>query len=269
MKKCGQNQHQAGIDKKCQSNFHSSSLTVNYFGFTLSEVLITLTIIGVVAAITLPTLLKNYQKDQTITQLKSVYTDLNNALYQAKVDNGTDLNTWYVPNDSEAVASTYFAKTYLLPYLKTIKICGTSGSSDCTLHDAFLSDPTNNYTISGNSNYYSFVLANGAVIGVDVSPTGTSVATCREFIWMDINGKKPPNIIGKDTFRVELGGNNSGVGDRNKFLPYSWNGTRAYLLSATPDFACNKTNTPIAHNGTGCFAVIIKDGWRIADDYPW
>jgi prepilin-type N-terminal cleavage/methylation domain-containing protein len=43
-------------------------------GFTLAEVLITLGIVGVVATITLPSVIKNYQKRQTVTQLKKAYT---------------------------------------------------------------------------------------------------------------------------------------------------------------------------------------------------
>ena len=49
-------------------------------GFTLAEVLITLGIIGVVAALTIPTLVANYQKKVTVTKVKKVYVTLNNAL---------------------------------------------------------------------------------------------------------------------------------------------------------------------------------------------
>ncbi len=44
-------------------------------GFTLAEVLITLGIIGVVAAITIPSLITNYQK--TVTSFKSSASSLN------------------------------------------------------------------------------------------------------------------------------------------------------------------------------------------------
>ena len=46
-------------------------------GFTLAEVLITLGIIGVVAAITLPTVIQNYQKQVLVTQLKKMYATWN------------------------------------------------------------------------------------------------------------------------------------------------------------------------------------------------
>ena len=43
-------------------------------GFTLAEVLITLGIIGVVAAMTIPTLMAKFEKQQYVTQLKETYT---------------------------------------------------------------------------------------------------------------------------------------------------------------------------------------------------
>ena len=48
-------------------------------GFTLAEVLVTLGIIGVVASITMPTLVQNYQKKAFATQLHKVYNELNQA----------------------------------------------------------------------------------------------------------------------------------------------------------------------------------------------
>ena len=62
-------------------------LLVNYLnedynmkhGFTLAEVLVTLGIIGVVSAMTLPTLVKNHQRQVYVTQLQKVYKDLHHS----------------------------------------------------------------------------------------------------------------------------------------------------------------------------------------------
>ena len=56
--------------------------------FTLAEVLITLGIIGVVAALTLPTLIQNHQKQVYVTQLKKAYSNISNALSQVVNDEG-------------------------------------------------------------------------------------------------------------------------------------------------------------------------------------
>lgn len=59
--------------------------------FTLAEVLITLGIIGVVAALTIPTLVNNYRKKQFETGLKKEYSVLLQALDMYKQDNETPL----------------------------------------------------------------------------------------------------------------------------------------------------------------------------------
>lgn len=48
--------------------------------FTMAEVLITLGIIGIVAAMTLPSLIGNYQKKQTAIQLKKFYSIMQQAI---------------------------------------------------------------------------------------------------------------------------------------------------------------------------------------------
>src|SRR5574344_1226697 len=60
--------------------------------FTLAEVLITLGIIGVVAALTIPTLINSYQEKATITALKKFYSVASQACLLAKVENG-EINT--------------------------------------------------------------------------------------------------------------------------------------------------------------------------------
>ena len=56
-------------------------------GFTLAEVLVTLGIIGVVAAMTMPTLVSNHQRTVYVTQLKKVVTELAQAADRAASDN--------------------------------------------------------------------------------------------------------------------------------------------------------------------------------------
>ena len=56
--------------------------------FTLAEVLITLGVIGVVAALTLPTLIQNYQKHVAVNRLKVVYNIMSNVIRRAEADFG-------------------------------------------------------------------------------------------------------------------------------------------------------------------------------------
>lgn len=63
-------------------------------GFTLAEVLITLGIIGVVAAMTLPALIQKNNNKVVETRLKKFYSAINQAIMLAENDYG-DKKIWY------------------------------------------------------------------------------------------------------------------------------------------------------------------------------
>ncbi len=77
-------------------------------GFTLSEVLITIGIIGVVAALTIPNLIVKYQEKQTVTRFKWVYSTLANAFTMAVAENGAP-EVWELddPQDLAEILSKY------------------------------------------------------------------------------------------------------------------------------------------------------------------
>ena len=65
--------------------------------FTLAEVLITLGIIGVVAAMTIPTLIANYQEKQIVSQLSKAFQTLSNAYQMMQIEYGP-VSTWSLRN---------------------------------------------------------------------------------------------------------------------------------------------------------------------------
>ena len=56
--------------------------------FTLAEVLITLTIIGIIAAITIPNLMQSWKKHQVEVGVKEAYALLSNAIKMSETENG-------------------------------------------------------------------------------------------------------------------------------------------------------------------------------------
>ena len=66
--------------------------------FTLAEVLITLAIVGVIAALTIPNLMKNYQTHIFKTAYKQAYSDINQAFAQAFKDGELIRTTMYQNN---------------------------------------------------------------------------------------------------------------------------------------------------------------------------
>ena len=106
-----------------------ASLLSRLAAFTLAEVLITLGIIGVVAALTLPSLVQNYRKSVVENKLKASYSIISNAVKMAEVENGmgfdftisdeykdeNDVNN-FSAKQSEAIFNTYFKS-----YFKVVK----------------------------------------------------------------------------------------------------------------------------------------------------
>ena len=98
---------------------------MNKRGFTLAEVLITLGIIGTVAALTLPVLVEKHLKNVTATRLKAFNSIMAQAFQRAKLEYG-DWNNWESNNFGESGSlkgdgekQLLWLQKYLLPYIKT------------------------------------------------------------------------------------------------------------------------------------------------------
>jgi prepilin-type N-terminal cleavage/methylation domain-containing protein len=169
-------------------------------GFKLSEVLITLAIIGVVASLTNPAVVKNYQKTQTIAKLKKAWTTINQAYNQSQAQNGM-YQTW--DKGFDIGAAEYFNR-YWKPYFKLQKIC--TSYSDCGYKSITPWKHTN-----GNTNTTNFVnlnsrvtfLTTDVILFVIFASGGTLVpgeSVERSSIIVDLNGSKEPNVLGRDLF---------------------------------------------------------------------
>ena len=92
-------------------------------GFTLSEVLITLGVIGVVSAITLPTVINKAQLFILKNQYKRVYSNYSNALQKYIADNGLP-DCYYGTSRAEDNISncSSFYDEFMTKYLKSGKI---------------------------------------------------------------------------------------------------------------------------------------------------
>ena len=187
--------------------------------FTLAEVLITLGIIGVVAAMTIPTLMKNYQTQVLKSQLKKNMSAVSNALQRAAIDNGGSLAgystiTWNTDTISEDLIN------FIKPYFAYTKICYIS-----QLNASCRPVNTDYTTYTGGSisaiaggvqpiNEPLMVLNDGTILYFFTyylfNPTCTSTGItstkdgCGSVI-IDVNGAKGPNQTGVDTFMFWIG----------------------------------------------------------------
>lgn len=173
--------------------------------FTLAEVLITLGVIGVIAALTIPTLMQNQQEKATITALKKSFSISTNAYTSAVQDNGDPTNWNLIATGDNTGALN--ALNILIPYLKITQNCGTGVGC---FPNYSPSGGGANYSMN-NTGWAKVVLADGisfATYALDPNCTSAGIiagdkylnSVCIE-IAVDVNGIKPPNIFGQDYFR--------------------------------------------------------------------
>ncbi len=166
----------------------------NKKGFTLAEVLITLAIIGVVAALTIPAVVKNYQKTQTTSKLRKAYSTINQAYNNSQAENGM-YQTW---DKGEDIGAEEFFNRYWKPYLKVAKVCSTY--SDCGYKDAqpwkYPGGTTCGTNVVSPSTRTTFLTTDGVLFIVFTQGGGEIVS----HIYIDLNASKEPNIVGKDLF---------------------------------------------------------------------
>ena len=235
--------------------------------FTLAEVLITLGIIGVVVALTLPSVIERHQKLETVTKLKKAYSTLSQAIERAKVDNGDiqnwglgDLNGTQLGNQKQIVID--FSEKYLIPYLKNVKSASYVTPKKFGYDKISNLDGTVPLWLDMVTPRYILALNDGTVVGVyvDTINKGTS-ENPQDVIWaitffVDLNGTKGPNVIGHDIFAFLLR-----TQDDTKFTPYVYSNTNYYRAL----YNCKSGDI----ESRFCTALIMMDGWQIKDHYPW
>lgn len=224
--------------------------------FTLAEVLVTLGIIGVVSAMTIPALTQNWQKKAYVTQLHKVYNVFQQGFMQA-------MNDKYAINLAEAgfYGGEYHSeseKNFLHTYFKVVKDCG-SENQDCFA--SYKTGSSGYKSISGNKNGYrsgnhKVQIAGGAAVGL-------TFANDKAYIYVDTNGPKGPNIAGRDYFQM------CGYSD-GRIDICSISNSCAVNGTSCPGGSLNQArenyyNSYCKSNSydNGCFGKILNDNWEM------
>ena len=201
--------------------------------FTLAEVLITLTIIGVVAAMTVPTIAAGTRKSEFSARLKKFYATISQAQTKAYAL-GDSWDIWCEETgksyDNTTKTTKEFAEKYLLPHITTLKSGEENGK----------------YMIYLNDGTYFYL----------------TKEQCLHFFF-DANGAKKPNVSGRDIYRYTYCPStiDKSIIDAEPgvLLAYFWatGKTRAQAVSA-----CKS-------NPDTCSKLLMMDGWIYKRDYPY
>ena len=209
--------------------------------FTLAEVLVTLSIIGVVSALTVPALTNRISEKQVVEKVKTAYSFLSDAFSKAKMDNG-DFETWDISeyntrNGAEKLQS------YFEPYFKTI----STDNDFCSL---------NVLTLDGGivGSYCSqqwskpIVLQNG--MSLIFWSSGHNEGTQQSAVMVDINGIEAPNQYGIDLFQFHVSPTS------NRLIP---SGSKEGNIATDLSTRCNKKASGY-NNGKDCTAWVLYKG---------
>ena len=224
--------------------------------FTLAEVLITLGIIGVVAAMTIPGMIVKHQKQVFVTRMKQTYSIVSNAMMSSVAEYG-EPNNWGVFGSFDATDPNYaqnqsdnmkmLATRYFKPYLKVIDE-------------------------EGQTFQYTLFLSNG--VSLTFYPDGNFNDDKSEFI------TDRAFIIASLNHNAKTFADSSRDYSRKDFLMQIDSGTTGYRITGfngrnkTRDdyiydekYGCNSGVEK--HRRLYCGALLIHDGWQLKDDYPW
>lgn len=199
------------------------------FAFTLSEVLITLAIIGVISALTVPTLINGYQKKAEVVQIRKVMTDIGNTIdmYITEEGKAKFSATPYYKNDLNSL---------ITEKMKSVKTC-SSDAGGCFASENYLTiggGDSKAFSCEGNS----YLLANSAAICMTKDDDIITVN-------VDINGQQGPNIGGRDMFEFYV----------------TKDGDIAYCSDGNAECDSEKEGCTGSALGKGCVKALADNAW--------
>ncbi len=170
-------------------------------GFTLAEVLITLVIIGIIAVMTIPTLIQQQEKNAYVAGLKKAQSTLASANAQLLAEYGSGAYESLFLDDATLgnVALQAMSK-----YLSIAKNCGTA--TGCLSHEVkYLRGAVqySDFDASRAGSCGRAILNDGTSIRIDSRPDCDDIGECAT-VAVDVNGAKGPNTYGRDIFWLSL-----------------------------------------------------------------
>ncbi|MBQ8458754.1 type II secretion system protein [bacterium] len=224
--------------------------------FTLAETLITLSIIGVVSAMTIPALVTKVRHKILEHQFRDTYAIINQAWRLMKADSDYDdlFSVYTVHETGKGYYKSSELRTNFLNYLKRAYTLSDSK----TPNYATYADASKKY--DGGSDYGlnvpNIVLQNGAMLKVGVSATGAEIYI---YFVVDINGLKGPNRAGHDMFLFLVNNSNDTIIGRKMTKLYTEEDiNKMTYMKEAAGFPCS-VNSKQGANGMGCADFALRN----------
>jgi len=232
------------------------------YAFTLAEVLITLAIIGVIAAITIPSIVANHQKRTLETQFAKAYRTISQAVNLAIAEHG-DISTWDWGEGLTEAQKTAIVEKYLLPYLNVMKFCPASTPQGCAPDEMYKLLSGANWTNLNTRKHPKALLADGSIIEFNfgnacITNAGWCLAT-----QIDINGAKKPNAVGRDVFQFNFYSQTGEFFPSGIYRDDTYDKDTNTYVRRTAEELRDECNSEVKVGGWSCAARIVADSFKI------
>lgn len=224
--------------------------------FTLAEVLITLGVIGIVAAMTIPTIAAKIDHVQKISLLKKSHSAISQAFKLSSNDYG-DYASW-----DKTLPVQDFLMRYISPYMKITLLCPSATKCGYTKNDPWTRYSGNNsYTGFNYMGRVPFFSVDGILYSISLNGSTTAPDPYVQYdydyigknaIFIDVNGSSLPNRFGNDVFVLVRNKDDS-------IMPLGYN-----LSNDQINNDCRKQGQCLY-----CAEKLRRNGWKSTNDYPW
>ncbi len=241
-------------------------------GFTLAEVLITLGIIGVVSALTLPVLVQKYRNYVVETKLKKFYSEINQAILLSEAEYGAK-EEWYADSNAYGSLGNYGDENIAgisIPEKWFMKYIGSHMTVIQTKYD--------------KKNRPTFYFKDGSALklmteAITSEKPGVTYKGARDWTFYTMDPDKCVNMYGSENaangkcafmfLYIPKHHTTYGVtyhlGKGFEPYKYEWNGNKNFLYTSRRYGCNNNSGTTNAY----CTTIIQLNGWKIPKDYPF
>ncbi len=225
-----------------------------FLGFSLTEVLIAMSVVGVISAITVPVVIGHYQKQSLLSLVQKNYSDMEQNLTVLQTENYSKGLYKSILNQKEGKTVAETAGQFLTEYYKVKKDCGTTAQPCFAASYSDISTGTaTNFSCDG----YTISATNGAAICVIPANITTDESNNKTKnpakVYIDTNGTEAPNISGRDLFTFNI------------YEDFTIDEVDPKLSSSDKtdkrtEIAAKCTTSKI---GEGCLSRLLDDNWKM------